>query len=135
MERSPQAQAGFTMIEVLVALAVAGLVLGAVFHFFGTTFQGNERAQRTTLALLVAESKLAEVGVTLPLSAGRHTGRTADGHAWVAEVRDYLPPDGIDPATLPLKAFEVEVTVTPAGRAGDAVSLATLRLRPRERHE
>lgn len=123
------------MIEVLVALAVAGLVLGAVFHFFGNTFQGNERAQRTTLALLVAESKLAEVGVTLPLRAGRHAGRTRDGYAWVAEVRDRPPPDGIDPATLPLKAFEVEVTVTLAGNARDAVTLATLRVRPKERDE
>ena len=129
-----RSQAGFTLIEVLLALAVAGLGLAAVFHFFGTSFQGQTRSQRTTQALLVAESKLAEVGVTFPLGTGRRRGRTGDGYAWVAEVGDYPPPDGIDPGALPLRAFRITVSVT-WNDGGEGVSLETLRLAARRRDE
>lgn len=129
-----RSQAGFTLIEVLVALAIAGIGLVAVFHFFGTLFEGQTRSQRTTQALLVAESKLAEVGVTFPLGAGRRTGTTANGYAWVAEVSDYPPPDGIDPGDLPLHAFRIAVSVTWNG-GGEGVSLETLRLAARRGNE
>ena len=41
-------QGGFTLIEVLVALTVMGLGLGAIFQLYGTVFEGNARAEKTT---------------------------------------------------------------------------------------
>lgn len=135
MRRKADREAGFSLIEVLVSLAVTGIALGAAFFLFGSALRGSLHAERTTMATLVAESKLAEAGIAAPLQPGRTAGRTGDGYAWVTEVRPYrvLRDDGT--ASLPVNAFEVVVTVAWGDDDHSAVSLRTLRLRPRTRNE
>ena len=65
---------GFTLLEVLVAFAIAGLTLAAVLPLFGTSLRASAVVERRTAALLIAESKLAEVGATVPLRTGRSDG-------------------------------------------------------------
>jgi general secretion pathway protein I len=128
-------ESGFTLLEVLVALAITGLAVGAAFQIFGTMFQGQARAERVTTALLIAESKLSEVGTVIPLKLGSETGRTAEGYSWRTEVRD---PEGIDAKETeqaPIRAFEVGVTVSWPGAGSDGISLSTLKLRPKDRDE
>jgi len=127
--------AGFSLIEVLVSLAVAGIALGAAFVLFGTALRGNAQAERTTMATLIAESKLAEAGMAAPLRPGRTTGRIGDGYAWATEVRPYRPPGEDADVTLPVRAFEVVVSVSWGDDGRNPVSLRTLRLRPRTRDE
>ncbi len=137
MRRDTGREAGFSLIEVLVSLAVAGIALGAAFFLFGTAMRGTVQAERTTMATLVAESKLAEAGLAAPLQPGRTSGRTGDGYRWTTEVRPYRPPgdDAAAPAVLPVRAFEVTVTVAWGDDDRNAVSLMTLRLRNRTREE
>jgi len=51
--------AGFTIIEVLVALGILGLVLASALGLLSTGAVGVARADHTTRAVLVAESVLA----------------------------------------------------------------------------
>ena len=145
MKPKPSGQSGLTLIEVLVALVMTGLVVAVTFQLFGGAVRGHARADRLTMALLVAESRLAEVGVTQELRPGTQTGRTAGGYRWTIEIRPLhqvparsaLPFSGPAPArdTSPVRAFTVRVSVT-GGRDEDRpVTLETVRLRPRGRDE
>lgn len=128
-----QGQRGLTLIEVLVALVMTGLVVGVAFQLFGGAIQGHARAERLTMALLVAESRMAEIGVTIKLQPGTRTGRTKGGLRWTTEIRPLGKNSAID--TTPVRAFEVRVSVTSGGDGGRPVTLETVRLRPRTRDE
>ncbi len=128
-------RAGFTLLEVLIAFAVLSMTLIAAYQLLGTGLRGSERAERVTLALLAAESKLAEIGGSAPLRAGRSGGALEGGYRWRAEVRRHREPAATPGSALPVAAYEVSVTVS-WGTAG-AVTLDTLRLAatPRGRYE
>jgi len=49
---------GFTLIEVLVAFAVAALMLAAMYQVFSNGLRAGTIAQRTSSALLIAQSAL-----------------------------------------------------------------------------
>ena len=117
----------------LIALAVLSMTLIAAYQLLGTGLRGSERAERVTFALLAAESKLAEIGGSVPLRAGRSGGALGGGYRWRAEVR--RRPEAEPESALPVAAYEVSVTVS-WGTAG-AVTLDTLRLAatPRGRNE
>jgi prepilin-type N-terminal cleavage/methylation domain-containing protein len=127
-------QYGFTLLEVLVALVVTGLAVGAAFHLFGTAFKGQAHAERATSAILFAQSKLAETGAASLLAEGRRSGRTADGLRWQTEVTPYSDVARPLPDGLQVLAFVVTVTVSWDGR-GDGITLRGMRLRPRRRDE
>jgi len=145
MTPTARSQSGLTLIEVLVALVMTGLVVGVAFQLFGGAVRGHARADRLTMALLVAESRLAEIGVTQKLHPGTQSGRTAEGLRWTTEIRPLrLPPvRGALPFprpapardTSPVRAFTVRVSVTGDRDGERAVTLETVRLRPRERDE
>jgi len=125
-------RAGFTLLEVLIAFAILALTLIAAYQLLGTGLRGSERAERVTLALLAAESKLAEIGVGLPLGAGRSGGALDGGYRWRAEVRRRPEPAAAAAAETglgpPVVAYEVTVTVSWGTRAAESVTLDTLRL-------
>jgi general secretion pathway protein I len=126
---------GLSLLEVLVALSVTALALTVVFRLFGTALGATERAERLTQAVLIAESKLAELGAGEPLSPGRTGGALADGFRWTADVREF---DGVpreQRERLPARAYEVAVTVSWSGDDRSRFTLRTLRLQPKGRHE
>ena len=58
---------GFSLIEVLVALAILGIALGAMMPRISLGSLAAERASRTEEAVLLAEQLLTEAGRTIPL--------------------------------------------------------------------
>jgi len=129
--RPRRKQRGFTLLEVVVAFTVAALVVAAAFQVFGTAFGGSARAERQTLALLTAESKLAEVGHTLPLAAGTRNGESPGDLAWTVRIVAEPEAREADAARGPVRAYAVTVTVRWGARDSEAVTLNTLRLGPR----
>ncbi|CAB3647146.1 type II secretion system minor pseudopilin GspI [Achromobacter pestifer] len=66
----PQRQAGFTLIEVLIALAIISIALAAFVRLTSQTATNQGLLEQRSLAMLSAESSLAELQIgTLP-SAG-----------------------------------------------------------------
>lgn len=135
MTRSRAGERGLTLLEVLVALALVAMTLAAAFHLSATALAGSARSERVTLALLAAESRLAALGVEEPLRAGRTGGGLDGGFRWTADVRPY---EGLPPATLgrlPVRAYEVAVSVRWGDDEAEAVTLQTVKLRPRRRDD
>ncbi|MGB6105970.1 MAG: type II secretion system minor pseudopilin GspI [Pusillimonas sp.] len=72
---TPRAQAGFTLIEVLVALAIVSVALAACMRALGVSAGGAQSMQQRSLALQAAENQLAELRL---LRAFPQPGRKSD---------------------------------------------------------
>jgi prepilin-type N-terminal cleavage/methylation domain-containing protein len=124
-ERHHRIQQGFTLIEVVIALALLGLVLAALSQGLRGALIGNNKAGTLQTALSLAESRLAVLGTTAKLEPGTQSG-TSGGLTWTASVEPYGEPQGA-PDLPPLFRLRVKVT-SPARMAGRDVTLETLRL-------
>jgi general secretion pathway protein I len=120
---------GFTLIEVLVALAIVGLALGAIASVFSNGLTAHETVSDAEAALAVGEEQLALAAASLHPGAsnGTYGGRFA-WRATVAPYTDPADPSPDAPTTLP-QLYRVAVSVAwQDGRHSRALSLSTLRL-------
>ena len=78
---------GFTLLEVLVALLIAGLALGALFSGAITGMRSAQLSLDYGEAVSRARSHLAAVGVGAPLVAGTQHGDDGQGFTWRVAVR------------------------------------------------
>lgn len=124
-----KSQSGFTLIEVLVALAIVGLALGAIAGVFGQGLTAHETASGAETALAVAEEQLALATAT-PRPGGAN-GVFANRFAWqtnVAPYQDTADKTADAPSALP-PLYRIAVSVAwHDGRHTHEVSLSTLRL-------
>ena len=100
---------GFTLIEVLVALAILAIAFGFAFRALSGGFDRLDRDQKNADALLLAQSTLARVGRDIALADGAVDGRTADGFAWRIETSSYGDTQDLSPGRL--IGHRVEVTI------------------------
>jgi general secretion pathway protein I len=78
---------GFTLLEVLVALVIAGLALGVLFSGAITGMRSANLSLDYAEAVSRARSHLAVVGVGAPLVAGTQQGDDGHGFTWRVAVR------------------------------------------------
>ena len=79
--------AGFTLLEVLVAFAIAALALGVLFEGAVGGIRSTRVADRTAEALSRAQSHLAAVGEGIPLGPGTQGGDDGGGYRWSVRIR------------------------------------------------
>ena len=75
-------ETGFTLIEVLVALAIAGLGLSLLLEAASSGLESTTVADRYIYASSMAQSRLVLVGHTLPLKKGDYYGDDGGGFHW-----------------------------------------------------
>ncbi len=117
--------AGFTLIEVLVAFAVLVMILLPLSNGLSQSTIGGRRAQSIRALLLQAQSKLDELGTSDQVIVGETAGQFDNGAAWRLAVSS--PAGG--QAAKPRGAW-AKVTVSAANDAGGplSVSLTTYKL-------
>jgi general secretion pathway protein I len=81
---------GFTLVEVLVALVVAGLGLSLLMEAASSGIESTTAADRYIYASSMAQSHLALVGHTLPLRKGDYFGDDGDGYRWRVKIAEPL---------------------------------------------
>jgi general secretion pathway protein I len=115
--------AGFTLLEVLVALLCFALIFGVLAQILRTGLRQSAVAESAATAGLLARSQLARVGVELPLAPGEVAGEV-DGMRWRTAVRlaEPLGEQG------DIGTYRIDVTV--AWEGGQELTLTTLRLGP-----
>ncbi len=78
------AQSGFTLVEALVALAIAALSLTVLFRTFSDNLERTRRARDETLAAALAQSLLAQAQDGAPAM-----GEAPGGLRWRVAVSPY----------------------------------------------
>jgi general secretion pathway protein I len=124
--------AGFAILETLVALAILAIALGVLLAVLTDGIGRQGRAEKLAEATLHAQSLLARVGADVPLKAGMSTGTLPSGMHWQVLVEPYG--DAADRKAWPAAAYRVAVEVMPEDSepSGPLVRLSTLRLGAKE---
>ena len=120
---------GFTLIETLIAFAITALALAGLVPMLANSLGRTESAAASRIAVLHAESKLAQFGTEYPLRAGETRGRLDERYTWSARVSVF--PDLLTDAQQGVRVYDVTVRVE-WGAAADprSVVLQTLRIGP-----
>ena len=122
---------GFTLIEVLVALAIAALGLALLFAATGSGLESVAAADRYMQASSHAQSRLTWVGRALPLRKGDYSGEEGDGFHWHVHIADPASHEGTGPQAQPLAIYPITVTESwQSGVAQKRVSLYSERVGP-----
>jgi prepilin-type N-terminal cleavage/methylation domain-containing protein len=105
--------AGFTLLETLIALAIAAVGLGFLVSAAGTGLGNAELAGRYVEATRRAQSHLAEIGITTPLVPGVRSGDDGGGFSWTARISAPAGHETAEASTeMPaLGLYTVEVTI------------------------
>jgi general secretion pathway protein I len=123
---------GFTLLEVVVALAIAAVALVGLFQAGSGGLFVVDTAARAQEAVQRAQSHLAAVGRSAALVQGEFTDDDGGGYRWRLRVRPVATREAPAPdvnSAAPTTLYDVEVAISWAGRNGDrSVALKTLRL-------
>jgi general secretion pathway protein I len=134
-----RSQGGFSLLEILVAFTLFAMAMAVLMQIFSRGVNGASIADHYARATMYAESKLANVGIELPLKEGVSSGKFEDGFAWEVMIRPYVDPTPRDQQSLDFEKqyfaqlYEIETTVTFATDDNQprTVKLVTLQLGPR----
>lgn len=122
-------QAGFSLLEAVIALGVASYALVAAYGAFSGGAANLRKSNDRIAMMLVAEEQLATL-ILSDLPEGVLTGATPDGYEWRRSIIPYTQ-DATQAGPLPLPIndeyalFDIEITVTKDG--GAPVTLRTLK--------
>ncbi|TGD74106.1 prepilin-type N-terminal cleavage/methylation domain-containing protein [Mangrovimicrobium sediminis] len=98
-------QRGFSLLEMLVAIAILGLALGALYQAASSATRNVRTSERYAYGVELARSLLAE-NSRVPRSGVNASGETSSGYQWRVESRA-LGKAG--DSELPLQDIEVGV--------------------------
>jgi general secretion pathway protein I len=105
--------AGFTLIEVVVAMAILGVALTVIIELFSGGLRLARTSAEYTKAINYARMKMEEIAVKQKMEEGTQEGEFDHTFRWQVETKkvDVLPIEkGID-FTPPTELFQVKVNV------------------------
>jgi general secretion pathway protein I len=105
---------GFTLIEVMVALAILGVGLTVIIELFSGGLRLARTSMEYTKAVNYARTKLEEVAVNSTLEEGTGEGESDDkAFRWQVAVKkvDLLPIDKSMDYKPPIELFQVKIDV------------------------
>ena len=122
-------EAGFTLLEVLVAFAILAVAMAAVLQAFGGGLDAVRRTETASHSWSLARSLLDRVGTELPIAPGLRNGEDGSGTAWTVLInRRKSPLDQLKAVERPYALYDVVVTVSAPGTA--PATLQTVRMAP-----
>jgi general secretion pathway protein I len=105
---SCRGQRGFTLIEVVISLAIFAVTVGLCMQIATSAMRQSRVAAERTQAALIAQSVLDIAGVGERLRPGRSSGEVEGGYRWELEVSPYDPQlDSGSPFTTGLLAVQL----------------------------
>jgi general secretion pathway protein I len=116
-----QREAGFTLVEVVVAFAIVALVLGGLYHLMADALRGETRAKVHEQALALASAHLEAIGIEQALAPGETTGVYVTGRAWRLTIEPV--------ETLSYRGGAFRIVLEPLDRTGKPLArLETFKL-------
>lgn len=128
-DRKPAREdAGFMLLELLIAMAILAMALGALTMGSATALRAQARAEAITEAVHRAESALALIGHSSPLEVGERVTRLSKGWRQRVIIRPLALrlPERANLRFAPL-AYDIELTIEDE-RGRELIRLATVKL-------
>lgn len=117
--------AGFTLLEVIVAFAIAALALGLLMQAGSSGLFAVDAATRLNQAVELAQSHIAAFGQSGVVTLGKTAGSDVDGYHWEVLARPLAGGGGAQ--TL----YDLQVTISwRNGRRDRSVVLETRKIGP-----
>jgi general secretion pathway protein I len=113
----PTHQEGFSLLEILVAFVITGLVVGGILQMFGSSIRAVSLSEEYSYAAQLAESKMMLVGSEVLVESGSHSG-SDDKYDWSINIQStefQFPEEAPPPNIFP---YEVIVDVRWEGGKG-----------------
>ncbi len=102
--------AGFTLLEVLIALAIFAMAAQAIVWVFAEQSNGIIRAERLRQATVLSRNMFDRLGRDLPLRSGVQEGDAGNGLLWQFRIAPYdVTTGGQDAAAARLYTVEFAV--------------------------
>lgn len=102
-----QLQAGLSLLEMVVAMAILGISLGVLYQAVGGASRNVQTSERYAYAIAIAESLLAE-NTLVPDSGLELSGETGGDYRWVLTASPLPNEDEQQP--IPLLSMHIAVT-------------------------
>lgn len=103
-----QQQRGFSLLEMIVAVAILGLALGALYQAAAGATRNVRTDERYAYAVELSRSLLAD-NSSVPLSGASSAGETASGFRWTMQAQPLDRPRGSALANGRLQRIRVSV--------------------------
>lgn len=103
---------GFSMVEALVAFAILAVTLVALYEAMGTGVRGLSRSNKVDVAVLIAQSKLAELATLRIAPQTPLEGTIAGaGYRWRVEMVAEKGPPPPELAASPLRPQKIKLSI------------------------
>lgn len=128
----PRRQQGFTLIEVVLALAIFAVAIGLCMQIATSALKQARVAAEQTHAALLAQSLLDTSGVGERLRPGRTSGRLEGDYRWELDVSpfeaDLQSESPLTPGLLAVQLYRLDLTLSWAvGSKQREMKFSTLR--------
>jgi general secretion pathway protein I len=125
---------GFTLVEVIVALAMLSLGLSVLLGLISNSLRQSANAERTAEAGSLAQSLMAEVGTDLPIKSDERDGQFPNGYRWHVKIQPYG--DAGEREEWPVGVYTISTEVEwEDGTQRRFYALTTLRLGPKQERQ
>lgn len=123
-------EAGFTLVEVIVALAILSAGLSLLLGLISNSLRQAASAQRMAAAGSLAQSLMAEIGTQLPIKPEVRDGQYSNGFRWHLIMQPHEGTRDSDERPFGLYSISAEVEWE-EGTERRFYALTTLRLGPK----
>ncbi len=104
---------GFTLLEVMVSVAIIAIVLVSIIRLQGQTISMNESIRFYTIAPLLADAKISEISLNpsnFDLSSSGDFGDEYPGYTWNIQIEE-MKIDVMESPELTLKKIDVHISL------------------------
>jgi hypothetical protein len=123
---APDRAAGFTVLEMAISLAIAGIALTVLLQLLSATLVVSGRADEVAEATVLARSRLAETTAVEPIKLGTRTGTGPSGLVWRVKVSPSGNAIGVAAVGRHLVGVSVSVFALRRGAVTEVLELRSL---------
>ncbi|HEX4303130.1 MAG TPA: type II secretion system protein [Rhizomicrobium sp.] len=105
-----KSQRGFTLVELLVSLAILSVALAVLFGAISSSLDRVRVGRDDALASALVQSLIARAGTERPLAPGEASGTYSNGYRWDLLVRPYG--SDADAKAWRMTAYQIVATVS-----------------------
>ncbi|MFZ1386835.1 MAG: type II secretion system protein [Thiolinea sp.] len=106
-------QQGFTLLEIMVAFVIMGLVVGTLLQLFGSAMRSVALADEYSFAVQVAESRMEAVGSEIKVEKTTVSGQEeGTAYKWAVTMQPIELNEKQEEFSLSIEPYQVTVIVS-----------------------